>query len=136
MVRPKQFFFLPISGDFICRHRVEPRVKLYVPREGSIPIPLKDIDVTRDTNTSLGVTREKISTIIGTLMVTETCQIRGQGSQYRCQQQCLSVKSIPPNTENWQRKLYDKNYNNDTGNEDKHETNYSMNNDTRNMHIT
>ena len=46
------------------------------------------------------------------------------------------VKSIPPNTENWLRKLYDKNYNNDTSNEDKHETNYSMNNDTRNMHIT
>ena len=135
MVTPKQFFW-PISGDFICCHRVEPGVKLYVPREASIPIPLKDIDVTSDTNTSLGVTREKISTIIGTLMVTETCQIRGQGSQYRCQQQCFSVKSIPPNTENWQRKPHDKNYNNATGNEDKHETNYSMNNDTRNMHIT
>ena len=47
-----------------------------------------------------------------------------------------SVKSIPPNTEKWLRKLYDKNYNNDTSNEDKHETNYSMNKDTRNMHIT
>ena len=47
-----------------------------------------------------------------------------------------SVKSIPPNTENWLRKFYDKNYNNDTSTEDKHETNYSMNNDTRNMHIT
>ena len=48
-----------------------------------------------------------------------------------------SVKSIPPNTENWLRKLYHKNYNNnDTSTEDKHETNYSMNNDTRNMHIT
>ena len=46
------------------------------------------------------------------------------------------VNSIPPNTENWLRKLYDKNYNNDTSTEDKHETNYSMNNDTRNMHIT
>ena len=47
-----------------------------------------------------------------------------------------SVKSIPPNTQNWLRKLYDKNYNNDTSTEDKHETNCSMNNDTRNMHIT
>ena len=46
------------------------------------------------------------------------------------------VKSIPPNTENWLRKFYDQNYNNDTSTEDKHETNYSMNNDTRNMHIT
>ena len=43
-----------------------------------------------------------------------------------------TVKSIPPNTENWLRKLHDKNYNNDTSNEDKHETSYSMNNDTRN----
>ena len=48
----------------------------------------------------------------------------------------VPVKSILPNTENWHRRLYDKNYNNDTSNEDKHETNYSMNNDTRNMHIT
>ena len=47
-----------------------------------------------------------------------------------------SVKSISPNTENWLRKLYDKNYNNDKSTEDKHKTNYSMNNDTRNMHIT
>ena len=46
------------------------------------------------------------------------------------------VKTIPPNTENWLRKLYDKNCNNDTSTEDKHETNYSMNNDRRNMHIT
>ena len=46
------------------------------------------------------------------------------------------VKSIPPNTENWLRKLHDKNYNNDMSTEDKHETNYSTNNDTRNMHIT
>ena len=41
-----------------------------------------------------------------------------------------------PISENWLLKLYDKNYNNDTSNEDKHETNYSMNNDMRNMHIT
>ena len=48
----------------------------------------------------------------------------------------ICVNSIPPNTENWLRKLYDKNFNNDTSNEDKHETNYSMNNGARNMHIT
>ena len=53
-----------------------------------------------------------------------------------CVWQSIPVKSIPPNTEKWLRKLYDKNYNNDTSNEDKRETNYSMNNDTRNMHIT
>ena len=47
------------------------------------------------------------------------------------------VKSIPPNTENFATEtLRQKNYNNDTSNEDKHETNYSMKNDTRNIHIT
>ena len=50
--------------------------------------------------------------------------------------EALRVKSIPPNTENWLRKRYDENYNNDTRNVTKRETNYSMNNDTRNMHIT
>ena len=33
--------FWCIKGDFICRHHVEPRVKLYVPREESFPIPLE-----------------------------------------------------------------------------------------------
>ena len=45
------------------------------------------------------------------------------------------VKSIPPNTENGYGNSTTKT-NNDTSNEDKHETNYSMNSDTRNMHIT
>ena len=44
-----------MSGNFIFRHHVEPRVKLYSPREESFPIPLKYIDVTRTTHTSLGV---------------------------------------------------------------------------------
>ena len=38
---------------------MEPRVKLYVPREESFPIPLKYIDVTRTANISLDVTLEK-----------------------------------------------------------------------------
>ena len=42
----------PISGDFSYRHHVEPRVKLFVPREESFPIPLKIFDVTRNTHTS------------------------------------------------------------------------------------
>ena len=45
--------FWSISGDFIYRHLVEPRVNLYVPTEESFPIPLKYIDVTRTTDTSL-----------------------------------------------------------------------------------
>ena len=47
-----------ISGDFIYRHHVEPRVKLYVTEE-SFPIPLKNTDVTRNTHTSLDVMLEK-----------------------------------------------------------------------------
>ena len=41
--------FWSITGDFIYRHHVEPRVKLYMPREESFPIPLKSFDVTRNT---------------------------------------------------------------------------------------
>ena len=36
-----------MSGSFIYRHLVEPRVKLYSPREELFPIPLKYIDVSR-----------------------------------------------------------------------------------------
>ena len=51
--------FLVMSGSFIHRHHVEPRVKLYSPREESFPIPLKYIDVTRTTHTNLDVKQEK-----------------------------------------------------------------------------
>ena len=44
-----------MSGNFIHRHHVEPRVKLYSPKEESFPIPLKYIDVTRTTHTNLDV---------------------------------------------------------------------------------
>ena len=46
-----------MSGNFIYRHHVEPRVKLYSPREESFPIPLKYIDVS--THTNLDVKQEK-----------------------------------------------------------------------------
>ena len=42
--------FWSMSGSFIYRHHVEPRVKLYSPREESFPIPLKYIDVSRTTH--------------------------------------------------------------------------------------
>ena len=48
-----------MSGSFIYRHHVEPRVELYSPREESFPIPLKYIDVTRTTHTNLDVKLEK-----------------------------------------------------------------------------
>ena len=50
--------FWSMSGSFIYRHHVEPRVKLYSPREESFPIPLKYIDVTRTTHTNLDVMQE------------------------------------------------------------------------------
>ena len=48
-----------MSGNFIFRHHVEPRVKLYLPRDESFPIPLKYIDVSRTTHTNLDVKHEK-----------------------------------------------------------------------------
>ena len=51
--------FWSMSGSFIYRHHVEPRVTLYSPREESFPIPLKYIDVTRTTHTNLDVKQEK-----------------------------------------------------------------------------
>ena len=51
--------FWSMSGRFISRHHVEPRVKLYSPREESFPIPLKYIDVSRTTHTNLDVKQEK-----------------------------------------------------------------------------
>ena len=51
--------FWSMSGSFIYRHHVEPRVKLYLPREESFPIPLKYIDVSRTTHTNLDVKQEK-----------------------------------------------------------------------------
>ena len=46
--------FWSMSGNFIYRHHVEPRVKLYSPREESFPIPLKYIDVSRTTHYECG----------------------------------------------------------------------------------
>ena len=51
--------FWSMAGNFICCHHVEPRVKLYSPREESFPIPLKYIDVSRTTQTNLDVKQEK-----------------------------------------------------------------------------
>ena len=48
-----------MSGNFVYRHHVEPRVKLYSSREESFPIPLKYIDVSRTTHTNLDVKQER-----------------------------------------------------------------------------
>ena len=51
--------FWSMSGNFINRHHVAPRVKLYSPREESFPIPPKYIDVPRTTRTNLDVMQER-----------------------------------------------------------------------------
>ena len=63
--------FWSITGDFMYRHHVEPRVKLYMPKEESIPISMKYIDVTRKTRTSLEVLLENRLMVTGTLMERE-----------------------------------------------------------------
>ena len=60
-------------GGFIYRHHVEPRVKLHMPKEETFPIPLKYIDITRNTHTSLDVLLER--------MEKENYQMHGQASQ-------------------------------------------------------
>ena len=51
--------FWSITGYFIYRHHVEPRVKLYMPKEESFLVPMMYIDVTRTTHTSPDVLWEK-----------------------------------------------------------------------------
>ena len=51
--------FWSITEIFICRHHVETQVKQYMLKEESFPIPLKYIDVTRTTFSSLDVSLEK-----------------------------------------------------------------------------
>ena len=46
--------FWSMLGNFIYRHHVEPRVKLYSPRKESFPFPLRYIDVSRTTHTKFG----------------------------------------------------------------------------------
>ena len=53
--------FWSMSGEFIYRHHVVRRVKLYMRKEESFLTPLKHIDVTRTTYTSLDVLLEKNS---------------------------------------------------------------------------
>ena len=48
-----------MSGNFIYRHHVDLRVKLYSSREESFPFPRKYIDVSRTTHTNMDVKQEK-----------------------------------------------------------------------------
>ena len=71
--------FWSMSGSIIYRHHVEPRVKLYSPREESFPIPLKYIDVSIRIWMS---SKRSALMIIGTLMALESCLMLGQVSQF------------------------------------------------------
>ena len=71
--------FWSLTKDFIYRHHVEPRVKLYMPQEESSPIPLKFFDVARTTHTSLDVLLEKH--MDDYWMDKENYQMHGQASQ-------------------------------------------------------
>ena len=51
--------FWSMSGSFIYRHHVEPRVKLYSPREESFTILLKYIDASRTSHANLDVEQER-----------------------------------------------------------------------------
>ena len=73
--------FWSMSGNFIYRHHVEPRVKLYLPRQESFPIPLKYIDVSRTTLTNLDVMLEsRIDDFFVISMGQESYLILGQVS--------------------------------------------------------
>ena len=65
-----------ISGNYMYRHHVEPRVKLYMPREESFPIPLRYTDVIRPCLYCWSAAL----TIVGTSKGTEICRMRGQDS--------------------------------------------------------
>ena len=73
--------FWSMSGNFIFRHHVDQRVKLYSPREESFPVPLKYIDVSRTTRYEFGCqARDAASMIIRISMNQEICVILGQVS--------------------------------------------------------
>ena len=73
--------FWSMSGNFIYRHHVDPRAKLYSPREESFPMPLKYIDVSRTTHTNLKVMQEShIDDCWNISMDQEICLILGQVS--------------------------------------------------------
>ena len=52
--------FWSISGDFIYRHHIEPRVKFCTPREESFPILLKYRDVSRATHATFDALQESL----------------------------------------------------------------------------
>ena len=88
--------FWSMSGNFKNRHLVEPRVKLYSPREESFPIPLKYIDVSRTTHTNLDVKQDK--------RIDDCCNIDGSrdlSDSWTGFTQCTLLEEKPPNGYMW-----------------------------------
>ena len=67
-----------MSGNFIFRHHVEPRVKLYSPREESFSIPLKHKDSPELLIQTWMSNKRNASMIIGISMDQEICLILGK----------------------------------------------------------
>ena len=79
--KPKNDFW-SAAGDVVYRHHVELRVKLYIPRKESFAIPLKYIDVTRNTYLYHWMyCLKNILKITGMWMKKENYQMHGQASQ-------------------------------------------------------
>ena len=70
--------FWSMSGNFIYRHHVEPRVKLHSPREESFPIPLSTLTYPELLIRIWMSSKRSASMIIGISMGQETCQILAQ----------------------------------------------------------
>ena len=72
--------FWSTSGEFIYRHHVEPRVKLYVPTEESFPVPLKYIDVTRTRSTVAVFSKRTVFPVGGWYIARRQYSSLGEGA--------------------------------------------------------
>ena len=70
--------FWSMSGNCRNRHHVEPRVKLYSPREEPSPVPLKYMDVPELRRQIWMLCKNAASMIVGISMDLEICLILGQ----------------------------------------------------------
>ena len=85
-----------MTGNFIYRHHVEPRVKLYSPKEESFPVPLKYIDVSRTTRTNLDVKQER--RIDDYWNIDESRNLSDPWTGFT---QCTLLEEKPPNGYMW-----------------------------------
>ena len=73
--------FWTITGEFIYRHHVVPRVKLYVPREESFPFRWSTSTLPEQHIHHWTYCLRKMLMIAGTWMEKKNCQMHGQASQ-------------------------------------------------------